>query len=222
MAIKSLTNLDGSLSQMIKGTVIVGDASTPLADGFYIAKTIAGSSTLPTNTVINTPFFGDATITPAVGDDVMPITFEKLCDIQSATFDVARDKIETTTLCDKIKKYKVGRADFTGELSGITKLGITDKVGGLINNFVKIITQTSDLSAVTISEVDSSPVYLQLEINKVSTAGEPTAFYLMPVLLENINQGVPADGAQVFTAAYSITEDDDIEFALFELEQPVV
>lgn len=222
MAIKPLSDLDGALTRGTKGTLIVGDGIATLADGFYIAKAVAETSGLPTGVVVGTPFFGDSTITPAVGDDVLPFTFEKLCDVQSATIDLAADELEVTTLCDEVKKYIKGRTDLTGSLTGITKLGITDQDGWVINNFVKKIVQSDDLSTVTISEVDGGTIYLQLEINKKSTDGEPEAFYLMPVTLTSVSQGVPIGSAQTFESAFRVTDDEDVEFVLFELEQPVV
>ncbi len=222
MAIKPLTDLDGSVSKGTKGTLVVGDASTPLPTGFYVVKALAGSSTLPTNSEVGSYFFGDSTITPAIGDDVLPITFTKLCDVQGATFSLATDELEVTTLCDEVKKYALGRTDLTGTINGITKIGITDQAGNIINKFIKIITQTDDLTSVTINEIDNSPLFLQLEINKESTTGENTAFYLLPVVLSSLEQGVAQGAAQTFTSSYRVTSDDDIEFVLFELEQPVV
>lgn len=221
MAIKALTDLDGELKLGVKGTQIDGDGIATLDAGFYIVKSVAASSGLPTNAVAGAVFTAEGTEVPEVGDSVIPMTFSHLCDVQNATFEVTKDEYDITTLCDNIKKYVVGRADFTGSLEGVTKLGITDNADGIINQFVKKITQSSDFATLTIDDKQEGIIYLQLGINKVSTTGEPTAFYLMPVVLTSLSQGVSRGSAQTFTSSYRITSDADVEFVLYELEQPV-
>lgn len=222
MAIKALTDLDGELKLGVKGTQIDGDDSTALPAGFYVVVSVASSgSGLPTGAIAGYPFTAEGTEVPATGDSVIPMTFSDLCDVQNATFDITKDEYDITTLCNNTKVYAVGRGDFSGSLDGITKLGITDNADGIINQFVTKVTQSADFSTITVDEKQEGTIYLQLSINKTSTTGEPTAFYLMPVVLTSLSQGVSQGSAQTFTSGYRITSDADVKFSLYELEQPV-
>lgn len=221
MAIKALTDLDGELKLGAKGTQIDGDGSTTLPVGFYWVKEVASTTGLPTGAKVGVPFTASGAEVPAIGDSVIPMTFTDLCDVQNATFDITKDEYDITTLCNNTKVYAVGRADLTGSLDGITKIGITDIDDGIINQFVKKVTQSADFSSLTIKDKQEGTIYLQLGINKSSTTGEPTAYYLMPVVLTSLSQGVSQGSSQTFSSAYRITIDDDVDFVLYELEQSV-
>lgn len=225
MTTKRLTGLDGNLTQATLGTPIVGDDTTALTDGFYIANTVlATGSGLPTGMQAKYVFKGDATITPATGETVTPVTFANLCFVQNASLEFTKDEFESTTLCDEIKVYELGRSDIAGSIDGVATVGDATVEGTTIvaKKFIDTVTQTADLSGVEITEIDNNAIYLQLETNKASTKGENTQFYLFPAVLTSFSASAQVDGLQTFTSAFRIASDDSIKTQLFELEQPVV
>jgi hypothetical protein len=81
------------------GVLIVGDASTPLADNaWFKIVNVAGSSTLPyeVGRIFKSPDNANA-ITPAIGDDLYPLTLTKVCKLdaslsaETGTIDVTDD-----------------------------------------------------------------------------------------------------------------------------------
>ena len=224
MVTKRLTGLDGNLTLATLGTAIVGDDTTALSDGFYIADTVLSSgSGLPTNMQAKYIFKGDATITPATGETVTPVTFENLCFVQNGSVEFTKDEYESTTLCDDLKVYEIGRSDVSGSIDGVTTVGDASSDGTklIAKKFINTVTQGSDLSSVEISAIDNNAIYLQLETNEASTAGENTQFYLFPAVLTSFSASAPVDGLQTFTSAFRIASDDNVKSQMFELEQPV-
>lgn len=227
MATKRLSDLDGQLAKATLGTQIDGDDSTPLTDGFYIADVVlATGSGLPTGIAQGYTFYAStaSATTPATGESVTPITFTAFCFVQNATIEFSKDELESTTLCDDVKTYLVGRSDITGSFDGVTTIGDASNSGTaeITQKFIDTVTQTADLSTATITEIDNGAIYLQLDVNKESTVGENTAFYLLPALLISYSAGVTQGSVQTINSGFRIAADDNVNTQYFELQQPVV
>ena len=96
---KRLLGRDGKICTAKKGTVITGDGTTALTDGYYVATNIlATDSGLPTGLPLYYIFKGSSTIKPATGEKVIPLTFTEMGDAQSSTLEFKSDEIDVTTL----------------------------------------------------------------------------------------------------------------------------
>lgn len=227
MAEKRISDSDGKLVEAVLGTLIVGDGIVALADGFYVAKTVlSASSGLPDGQQSQYGFFAStaSATTPAIGEDVYPVTFEDVCSAQNVSLDFTKAELDATTLCDTVKIYVVGRTDVTGSFDGVTTIGDSTTKGTkeITKKFMDTVTQNADLSEVEISTLNNNPIFLQVEVNKKSTKNENEAFYLFPATLTTYTAGMTQDSMQTFTSAFRITTDDNIKPQYFELEQPVV
>ncbi|PNX49894.1 MAG: hypothetical protein BV457_00205 [Thermoplasmata archaeon M9B1D] len=222
MSTKKLNELDGNLASVSLGAEIEGDGVTPLSAGYYVITAVGSPSGLPTNAEAGYPFYSDTGITPETGDKVKPMTFTNLCDVQNASLEFAKDEIEDTTICDRVKTYKFGRSDITGTIEGVMTVGLTDLANSFMNKVIDIVSQSADLSTLIISKIDNTKIYLQLEVNKESINDEPTSFYLLPVVLGGFSAGISQGEAQTFSSNFRIVEDDEVKPSYFKLSQPVV
>jgi len=208
MATKRLTDLNGNFAKGTVGSLIEGDGTTPItSDGCYIVKSVATSgSTLPTGILAGYLVYLETTDTPAVDDDVAPVTFTNMCYVQNGTLDFNKDEIETTVLCDDIKTYIAGRTDLSGSFDGVYEAG-NEEVKDIVNRFIDTVSLSADGSTATVSQQNGDIFYLQLEVNKASTQGEPTEFYFLPITILSTSSGISQGSAQTFSANVRVTDD---------------
>ena len=203
---KRLVGKDGEVYAATKGTLIEGNGSTALTDGYYIVAAIAAtSSALPAGLQPGYVFKGSAEITPAEGDNVIPLTLTKKCDVNNFSVEYSADEIDVTTLCDSERSYRAGFTDATGTLEGVTTINVSEY---LMSRFIPIIEQTGE--TVTVSEIDGSSLIMRLVLNKAS-AGGTVMSYFAPIALTSYNLGASVDDAQTYTANFRNTPDDDLK-----------
>lgn len=202
---KRLVGKDGEVYAATKGTLVEGNGSTALTDGYYIVAAIAAtSSALPTGLQAGYVFKGSAEITPAEGDNVIPLTLTRKCDITNFSVEYSADEIDVTTLCDTQRSYRAGFTDATGTLEGITTINVSEY---LMSKFIPIVTQTGD--TVKVTEIDGETLIMRLVLNKQSVGGDVMS-YFAPIAVTSYNIGATVDDAQTYTANFRNTPDDDL------------
>lgn len=203
---KRLVGKDGEVYAATKGTLIEGNGSTALTDGYYIVATVAAtSSALPAGLQAGYVFKSSAEITPAEGDNVIPLTLARKCDITSFSVEYSADEIDVTTLCDTERSYRAGFTDATGTLEGVTTIGLSEY---LMEKFIPIIEQTGE--TVEVTEINGDALIIRLVLNK-QTAGGTVMSYFAPIALTSYNIGASVDDAQTYTANFRNTPDDDLK-----------
>lgn len=202
---KRLVGKDGEVYAATKGTLVEGNGSTALTDGYYIVAAIAAtSSALPTGLQAGYVFKGSAEITPAEGDNVIPLTLTRKCDITNFSVEYSADEIDVTTLCDTQRSYRAGFTDATGTLEGITTINVSEY---LMSKFIPIVTQTGE--TVEVTEIDGETLIMRLVLNKQSAGGDVMS-YFAPIAVTSYNIGATVDDAQTYTANFRNTPDDDL------------
>lgn len=203
---KRLVGKDGEVYAATKGALVEGNGSTALTDGYYIVAAVASaSSALPAGLKPGYVFKGSAEITPAEGDNVIPLTLTKKCDITNFSVEYSADEIDVTTLCDTERSYRAGFTDATGSLEGVTTINVSEY---LMSKFIPIVTQTND--TVTVTEIDGESLIMRLVLNKQSAGGDVVS-YFAPVAITSYNIGATVDDAQTYTANFRNTPDDDLK-----------
>lgn len=203
---KRLVGKDGEVYAATKGTLVEGNGSTALTDSYYIVAAVAStSSALPTGLQAGYVFKGSAQITPAEGDNVIPLTLARKCDITSFSVEYSADEIDVTTLCDTQRSYRAGFTDATGTLEGVTTIGLSEY---LMEKFIPIIEQTGE--TVEVTEINGDALIVRLVLNKQS-AGGTIMSYFAPISLTSYNIGASVDDAQTYTANFRNTPDDDLK-----------
>ena len=202
---KRLVGKDGEVYAATKGLLVEGNGSTALTDGYYIVAAIAStSSALPTGLQTGYVFKGSAEITPAEGDNVIPLTLTRKCDITNFSVEYSADEIDVTTLCDTQRSYRAGFTDATGTLEGITTINVSEY---LMSKFIPIVTQTGE--TVEVTEIDGETLIMRLVLNKQSVGGDVMS-YFAPIAVTSYNIGATVDDAQTYTANFRNTPDDDL------------
>ena len=202
---KRLVGKDGEVYAATKGTLIEGNGSTALTDGYYIVAAVAAtSSALPAGLQAGYVFKGSAEITPAEGDNVIPLTLTRKCDISNFSVEYSADEIDVTTLCDTQRSYRAGFTDATGTLEGITTINVSEY---LMSKFIPIVTQTGE--TVEVTEIDGETLIIRLVINKQSAGGDVMS-YFAPIAITSYNLQASVDDAQTYTANFRNTPDDDL------------
>ena len=203
---KRLVGKDGEVYAATKGALVEGNGSTALTDGYYIVAAVAStSSALPSGLQTGYVFKGSAEITPAEGDNVIPLTLARKCDVRSFTVEYSADEIDVTTLCDTQRSYRAGFTDATGTLEGVTTIGLSEY---LMEKFIPIIEQTGE--TVEVTEINGDALIVRLVLNKQS-AGGTVMSYFAPIALTSYNIGASVDDAQTYTANFRNTPDDDLK-----------
>ena len=202
---KRLVGKDGEVYAATKGALVEGNGSTALTDGYYIVAAIAAtSSALPAGLQAGYVFKGSAEITPAEGDNVIPLTLTRKCDITNFSVEYSADEIDVTTLCDTQRSYRAGFTDATGTLEGITTINVSEY---LMSKFIPIVTQTGE--TVEVTEIDGETLIMRLVLNKPSAGGDVMS-YFAPIAVTSYNIGATVDDAQTYTANFRNTPDDDL------------
>ena len=202
---KRLVGKDGEVYAATKGTLIAGNGSTALTDGYYIVAAVAAtSSALPAGLQAGYVFKGSPEITPAEGDNVIPLTLTRKCDITNFSVEYSADEIDVTTLCDTQRSYRAGFTDATGTLEGITTINVSEY---LMSKFIPIVTQTGQ--TVEVTEIDGETLIMRLVLNKPSAGGDVMS-YFAPIAVTSYNIGATVDDAQTYTANFRNTPDDDL------------
>ena len=202
---KRLVGKDGEVYAATKGALVEGNGSTALTDGYYIVAAVAAtSSALPTGLQAGYVFKGSAEITPAEGDNVIPLTLTRKCDISNFSVEYSADEIDVTTLCDTQRSYRAGFTDATGTLEGITTINVSEY---LMSKFIPIVTQTGE--TVEVTEIDGETFIIRLVINKQSAGGDVMS-YFAPIAITSYNLQASVDDAQTYTANFRNTPDDDL------------
>ena len=202
---KRLVGKDGEVYAATKGMLVEGNGSTALTDGYYIVAAVAAtSSALPAGLQAGYVFKGSAEITPAEGDNVIPLTLTRKCDITNFSVEYSADEIDVTTLCDTQRSYRAGFTDATGTLEGITTINVSEY---LMSKFIPIVTQTGE--TVEVTEIDGETLIMRLVLNKQSVGGDVMS-YFAPIAVTSYNIGATVDDAQTYTANFRNTPDDDL------------
>ena len=203
---KRLVGKDGEVYAATKGALVEGNGSTALTDGYYIVAAVAStSSALPAGLKAGYVFKGSPEITPAEGDNVIPLTLARKCDITSFSVEYSADEIDVTTLCDTQRSYRAGFTDATGTLEGVTTIGLSEY---LMEKFIPIIEQTGE--TVEVTKINGDALIVRLVLNKQS-AGGTVMSYFAPIALTSYNIGASVDDAQTYTTNFRNTPDDDLK-----------
>jgi len=210
-----LQGSDGKLVKVTLGTELVGDGSKDLdtlgapagTTKYQISAMAASGSVFAAGYEVGDVFWDDGeTLVMVVGDKCYPLSESDQCDVQSWSLDFSRDSVEVTTLCDDNKVYLAGKADITGSINGVFKIGTTDADGGFLNSFIDIYTDSIGSSA-TINAIDQSDIYVELVKQKSETTGDIFEMYYAPVVITSFSDSAEEGSAQSFSANFRIADD---------------
>lgn len=207
--------LIGADATLYKGTIATTATATGamVAGSLYKVATVSGTTVFPAGIAVGDYFFGDAAKTLSAGNSAYLVTTAEAIDISEFSMEFSSDEIEVTTLSDDVKKYRKGKTDLSGSVSGINFVSEMKKAGSFLNRFLRTVTTTSAWVSTGVNLVDGTQLvgvfYLQKDR---TTPAETTAVLVADVELFGYNLGAAVADAQSFTSGLRVINNDPIVF----------
>jgi len=205
MGYVSLSGQKTMAMKATRGTKIVGDASTPLAaNSWFEIVSTAAISTLPIGeetAVFRTPDTTETAITPAVGDDVYPLTLEQMCKTD-AEITAEEGTIDVTDDCENGFNAMIldGYKTISGTLNGFLKFD--DETGELVTSAKEImgrffnVVEDDGAGTYTVTAATNEKFLLFMALNKNAAVGDKQNWLIIPVLLSSLGTGAGLKDAQ--------------------------
>lgn len=219
MADKRLIGEDASLSKFVEGTLMEGDGGaiiTVTGTIYKIAAIAETDSALPTDFVVGDYYYEPDSIVLAVGDNVYPIEETVVTYCKSWAMTVSSDETETTVLKDTVKKYRKGKTDVSGTITGIMTTDDLKTAGSITNRFFKVITVTSGvaLTNADIHGIDKSDYFIKAYLNDSDISGDTQAFLLAQIELLGSNLGAEMGSAQEWSSDIRMVGNDPVLYTV--------
>lgn len=196
---KTQSGLNAALVNATKGTLIVGNASTPLADDswFMIDAIATTGSQLPIGkigAIFKSPDSGNA-ITPAVGDNVFPLTLTTQCKV-SVEMNGEKGVIDVSDDCNSgyISNIVDGFTNLSGTYSQFLKFDydadkfdLAEQQKAVLNRFYDTV-DDDGAGVYTLTEKNDDPYYLFIFLNRKAAIGEKVNILIVPTILSGVAQ----------------------------------
>lgn len=189
------------------GTEIIGDASTPLADNaWFEVSAVAAVSTLPgdgtVTFIFKTPEATEATpITPAIGDNVIPLTLNRICKTD-LEYSAEEGTIDVTDDCGRGGFNKVildGFVTISGTLNGFLKIGtdgtLQDITRENLGRFFNLVEDDS-AGSYTVTERSNGKVILFILLNQDAEVDEFQNWLIITAYITTMSGGAALKDAQ--------------------------
>jgi hypothetical protein len=113
------------------------------------------------------------------------------------------DEIEITGFCDDFKKYIAGKDDAQGSMTGIFRIGTTDKTDGIAiaRTFIDIVKQDGGDSVDVYEKVKGAKL-VELVMNKEGKTGDYYSIYAGVELFAFNNGAEQGANAQTFDSSF--------------------
>ncbi len=156
-------------------------------------------------------FYNDGTLVPAAGDICIPVALlnDDAQDSSIKSFDISltKDKIDVTTLSDKKQKtYRMGKADASGTMNGITSIG-NDIVK---SRFMDVLDVAAD-GTFTMNRKTDDELYFVGLLNKEETSGDTLVAVVGKIEIESGSLGASEGSAQEFSSGFGISSGDRLQ-----------
>lgn len=207
--------LIGADATLYKGTAAAtATTSGSMTEGaIYKIATISGTTVFPAGFEVGDYFLGDSTKTLTAGNSAYLVTTAEAADVTEFSIEFSADEVEVTTLPDDVKKYRRGKTDLSGSVSGINFVDEMKKAGSVANRFLRTVTVTSGYGGASMNLVDGTQLvgvfYLQKD---QTTPAETTAILIAEIELFGYNLGASTGDAQDWESGMRVIGPDPILF----------
>ena len=202
---------EAALYDVTYGTEVEGDGLTALtADTFYkISGKAATGSVLPyeVDYIFKTPATG-TDITPIVGDNVLPVTLDKIC---KADLEISNEKgtIEVTDDCDDgyVSSIVDGFSNASGSINAMFRFD--EQNGGLNANQEKFlnafyaICKDDGAGVYSLEELSDADLMIFVLMNTPAALGDVRVWLFMPIILSGLTMNKPLKGVQNLDSSWT-------------------
>lgn len=206
MGAVSLSGAKTVAMKATRGTLVTGNGTTALsANKWYEIESVkATGSALPigiVTAIFKTPDTSNTAITPAIGDNVYPLTMDVICKTD-AEVTAEEGTIDVTDDCENGYNASIldGYATISGSLNGFMKFD--DATGELVTGardvlgrFFDVVTDDGD-GNYTVDSKDNGTLMLMICMNKDAKIGEVQNWLIIPVILSSLGTGAGLKDAQ--------------------------
>jgi hypothetical protein len=200
MAIDRLTGADATLYKYTPGAAAL-ESGTAGKGKFYKIATKASSASIFDGFTVGDLWMGDGTSAFTTGDSAYLMTETLIEDCSSFSFELNADEIEVTVLKDQVKKYRKGKSDMSGTITGINFISEMRKAGSVLNRFLKVVTGKSLHTAKpVVNDIESGDFYIKAYLNDETAVGETQAFLFGQVELFGYSLGAETANAQSWSS----------------------
>lgn len=205
MGAVSLSGAKTVAMQAVRGTLVEGDGATALtANTWYEIKSVATSgSVLPIgkeSAVFRTPDTG-TTLTPVAGDDVYPLTLNRICKTD-AEVSLEEGTIDVTDDCEEGFNAVIldGYKSISGSLNGFLKFDdetgkLVDGAKSLLGRFFNLV-EDDGAGNYTVTPAENEKILLFILLNKNAGVGDTQNWIIVPALLSSLGTGAGLKDAQ--------------------------
>lgn len=181
-----------------------GEIASGAGEGFWLITAKAATASIFGALVVGDLFPAEGDEVPIVGDKAKFLTCTAFADCSGWSGNFSAKEVQTSVLSDKAEKYRKGKADFDGEMKGVFTLGQTDASGGLLNQFLRIVHKSST-GTITVSEINSAPVFIRGVVRNAQLSGETFAFMFAQIELFGIKLGADMGNKQEYSSKFRLT-----------------
>jgi len=221
---------DGAIYLLEEETEFVGDDTKTLDEhaaglvasgdgkGFYQVTKIADSGSVFawSGAMVGDYFYNDGKLKPIVGDACLPVALlNKVTEDTSIKgFEVAltKDKIDVTTIPDKVKTYRMGKTDANGTLNGITSVS-NDMIRSRFLDNMKV----SSAGAFTMTRKTDKPMLFVGFLNADEIAGDTLIAVVGRIEVENVSLGATDGSAQEFSSGFAASSGDKLQLITIDI-----
>jgi hypothetical protein len=218
--VKTLIGDDATIEELAFGVEKIGDATKTFdvliggaagsGKGAWLITAKAAASIFG-DLAIGDIFPSDGLEVPAVGDKAKFATATPFLDASSWGVNFTAKEVEITLLRHRVTKYRKGKADADGTLKGVFTLGVTGEAGGLLNQFLKIV-HKDKLGAITVSNINSHPIYIRGVVRDTNVADETYAYLFAQIELFGVGLGAESGNKQEYSSKFRFTGSDPVYY----------
>jgi hypothetical protein len=188
-----------------------GAAASGAGYGEWLITAKAAAGSIFGELAVGDVFPADGDEVPAVGDKCKLATGTEMMDASSWEANFTAKEVDTTLLKHKVMKYRKGKADAEGTLKGVFTIGVTGEAGGLLNQFLKVVKKAAS-GAVTVSAVNSRPLWIRGVVRDTSTTGQVYSFMFAQIELFGIKLGAESGNKQEYSSKFRFTGNDPVYY----------
>ncbi len=186
-----------------------GDAASGDGKGFWMITAKAATSSIFGLLSVGDLFPADGDEVAVVGDKAKLLTAEVFADCSGWSASLSAGEVEVSVLSDRVKKYRKSKADGEGSIKGVFTLGITTAAGGILNQFMKIVKKDAT-GTITVSDINSQPIYIRGVVRNTDRSGETYAFMFAQIELFGTKLGADMGAKQEYESKFRFIGADHV------------
>lgn len=194
-----------------------GTAGSGKGKGFYRITSLTDTKTeFWADVEVGDYFYDNGALVLSTGNKAVPICLlnevSEDTSIKGFEISLTKDKIDVTTLADKVKTYRMGKVDASGTMSGITTIGDYT----IQKRFLDIL-KVSDSGTFTMNRKTNSPLFFVGFLNDEDIEGDTLVAVVGKIEIESGAMGATDGSAQEFSSSFAPSSGDRLQIITIDI-----